>query len=145
MPTGSLTPGMQPSHLRRESSQSSHNDMGNGAMGHNGGRGGYPPQGGRGRGYGQQYQQQQMPYSPNASFRQIPNAPRAGQGMPSPYQQQVRPLAAPFPHSPHQAARSPSLASAHPIQPQNGQMPQPSPQMPQTPYGAYPHMQQAQV
>ena len=119
-------------------------------MGHNGGRNNYSNQGGRARGgYQQGFPQQQMPYSPNPGFRQLPpQAPRGNQGMPSPYQGQ-RPLATPtFQHSPHQVARSPSLANAHPIHPQNGQIPPGNQQMPQTPYGVqgYPaHLQQAQV
>ena len=83
MPTGSHTPGVQSAQLRRESSQQSNSDMANGNMGMNGGRGGYPQQGGRGRNYNQQ-----MPYSPNTQgFRGgPPSAPRGNSGLPpSPY------------------------------------------------------------
>ena len=117
--------------------------MASGGMGPNSNRNAYPPQGGRGKGYPQQFpqQQQQIPYSPGASYRTAPNAPRAGQGMSSPFTNQGgRSLASPFPNSPHQAARSPSLANSQPIIPQSGQMPIQSPQMgqiPGSPYGAY--------
>lgn len=136
MPPGSLTPGMQAQHLRRESSQSSHGDMGNVNMNANNGRGGYPHQGGRGRGFNSQYPQQ-IPYSPNTAFRSVPNQPRGGPNMGQQFQPQGRQLGN-YPHSPHQAARSPALANATPIHPQTGQMPMPSPQMQHSPYGAYP-------
>lgn len=136
MPTGSLTPAMHPSHLRRESSQSSHTDMGNGGMGPNGGRGGYLQHGGRGRGMASQYNQS-MPYSPNTAYRSVPNAPRGGQGGPTPFSNQTNRSLGAYPHSPHQSARSPSLANSQPIHPQPGQMPMPSPGMQQAPYGGF--------
>ncbi|MCJ1390502.1 hypothetical protein MMC18_003362 [Xylographa bjoerkii] len=137
--SGSLTPGLQATHLRRESSQSAHSDMGNANMAPNGGRGGYPQQAGRGRGFTPQYAQQQMPYSPNTTFRTIPNQPRGGQNMNQQYQPQSRAMGSPYPNSPHQAARSPALPNSQPIHPQPGQMlPMPSPGMQHSPYGGYP-------
>ncbi|MCJ1401545.1 hypothetical protein MMC11_004761 [Xylographa trunciseda] len=137
--SGSLTPGLQAAHLRRESSQSAHSDMGNANTAPNGGRGGYPQQAGRGRGFAPQYVQQQMPYSPNTAFRTIPNQPRAGQNMNQQYQSQGRAMGSPYPNSPHQAARSPALPSSQPIHPQPGQMlPMSSPGMQHSPYGGYP-------
>ncbi|KAJ5804876.1 hypothetical protein N7474_010763 [Penicillium riverlandense] len=130
-----LGPG--PQHLRRESSQSTHSDMSN-HMGSGPGRGGYPHQGGRGRGYSQSGYQGQMPYSPGPNFRQTPNQPRGGPNMGPQFHgpNQGRPLA-PFPNSPHQANRSPALANAHPTTPQMNQVPMAHPQMPPQPYGAY--------
>ncbi|MCJ1472737.1 hypothetical protein MMC13_001386 [Lambiella insularis] len=140
MPSGSLTPGLQATHLRREPSQSAHSE-GNTNMGSNGGRGGYPQQASRGRGYGPQYPQhnQQNPNSPNAAFRAIPNQPRSGQSMGQQYQPQGRPLGSPSPHFSHQAARSPAFSNSQPIHSQTGQMaPMPSPGMQHSPYGGYP-------
>ncbi|KAJ6002616.1 hypothetical protein N7451_005163 [Penicillium sp. IBT 35674x] len=133
-----LGPG--PQHLRRESSQSTHSDMSN-HMGGGPGRGGYP-QGGRGRGYSQSGYQGQMPYSPGPSYRQPHNAPRGGPNMGPQFHgpNQGRPLAAPFPNSPHQASRSPALANAHPTTPQMNQVPMAHPQMPPQPYGYGQHM-----
>ncbi|KAJ5673794.1 hypothetical protein N7462_009233 [Penicillium macrosclerotiorum] len=130
-----LGPGSQ--HLRRESSQSTHSDMSN-HMGSGPGRGGYPHQGGRGRGYSQSGYQGQMPYSPGPSFRQTPNQPRGGPNMGPQYHgpNQGRPMP-PFPNSPHQANRSPALASAHPTTPQMNQVPMAHPQMPPQPYTGY--------
>ena len=134
MPSGSLTPGLQAAHLRRESSQSGHSDMSIGAMGPNNGRGAFQQPGGRGRSFNAQYSQQ-VPYSPNAPYRPMPNQPRNGQNIPQ-YQQQGRPLAQQYPHSPHQAARSPAMPSAAPIHPQSGQIPlQSPPQMSHPQYG----------
>lgn len=139
---GPLAPGPQTSHLRRESSQSQHSDMSNHAMGSAVGRGGYPPQGGRGRGGFQgQYSQQQMQasgfFSPNS--RPPPNQPRAGLNIP-PYQGQNRNLA-PFPNSPHQSNRSPVPPNAQLAHPQPGQVPMASPQMGGQPYGySYPYV-----
>ncbi|CAI7588725.1 unnamed protein product [Penicillium manginii] len=130
-----LGPG--PQHLRRESSQSTHSDMSN-HMGSGPGRGGYPHQGGRGRGYSQSGYQGQMPYSPGPNFRQTPNQPRGGPNMGPQFHggpNQARPLA-PFPNSPHQANRSPALANAHPTTPQMNPVPMAG-QMPPQPYGAY--------
>ncbi|KAF6233781.1 hypothetical protein HO173_007993 [Letharia columbiana] len=126
-PQGPLAPGAQPSHLRRESSQSQHSDMSNHAMSP-AGRGGYPPQGGRGRGNFQgQYPQQNMGYMPGSNARPPPSQPRGNQNM-TPYQGQNRSLA-PFPNSPLQSARSPALANSQPAHPQPGQVPMSSPQM----------------
>ncbi|KAJ5133521.1 hypothetical protein N7526_004886 [Penicillium atrosanguineum] len=109
----SLAPlGPGPQHLRRESSQSTHSDMSN-HMGSGPGRGGYPHQGGRGRGYSQSNYQGQ-PYSPGPTFRPTPNQPRGGHNMGPQFHgpNQGRPMG--FPNSPHQANRSPALANAHP-------------------------------
>lgn len=125
-------------HLRRESSQSTHSDHMNSGPG----RTGYPPQGGRGRGYSQSgYQGQQMPYSPNPGFRQTPNQPRGGPNMGPQFHgpNQGRPLA-PYPNSPHQANRSPALANVNPTTPQMNQVPMAHPQMPPQPYGYGQHM-----
>ncbi|KAJ5172501.1 hypothetical protein N7492_005094 [Penicillium capsulatum] len=133
-----LGPG--PQHLRRESSQSTHSDMSN-HMGNGPARGGYPHQGGRGRGYSQSGYQGQMPYSPGPNFRQTPSQPRGGPNMGPQFHghNQGRPLA-PFPNSPHQANRSPALANAHPTTPQMNQVPMAHPQMPPQPYGYNQHM-----
>lgn len=134
VPQGPLAPGAQPSHLRRESSQSQHSDMSTHAM-PPAGRGGYPPQGGRGRGGFQgQYPQQNVGYISGPNARPPPSQPRASQNM-TPYQGSGRSLA-PFPNSPHQGARSPALANSQPAHPQPGQVPMSSPQMGgQQPYG----------
>ena len=103
-------------------------------------RGGYPPQGGRGRGtFGASYGQQ-VPYSPNANpntFRPNSSQSRGGQNMTPSYQQQARGLAPPFPPSPHMNNRSPALPTVQPVHHQQGQLPLPSPLYPQ-PYGVYP-------
>lgn len=110
-------------------------------MGSGPGRGGYPHQGGRGRGYSQSGYQGQMPYSPGPNFRQTPNQPRGGPNMGPQFHapNQGRPLA-PFPNSPHQANRSPALSNAHPTTPQMNQVPMAHPQMPPQPYGYAQHM-----
>ncbi|KAJ5281625.1 hypothetical protein N7478_006997 [Penicillium angulare] len=135
-PQAPLGPG---THLRRESSQSTHSDMSN-HMGSAPGRGGYPHQGGRGRGFSQSGYQGQMQYSPGPNFRQ-PNQPRGGPNMGPQFHgpNQGRPLAAPFPNSPHQANRSPALANAHPTTPQMNSVPMAHPQMPPQ-YGYGQHM-----
>ncbi|KAL2800224.1 hypothetical protein BJX66DRAFT_332365 [Aspergillus keveii] len=133
-----LGPGPQSTHLRRESSQSTHSDISN-HMGSGPGRGGYPYQGGRGRGHSQSSHQGQVPYSPTPNFR-TPNQPRGGHNMGPQYHgpNQGRPMHG-FP-SP-QASRSPALATAHPVTPQMSQVPMTHTQMPPQPYGAYPpHM-----
>ncbi|KAE8383489.1 hypothetical protein BDV26DRAFT_251831 [Aspergillus bertholletiae] len=128
-----LGPGPQSTHLRRESSQSTHSDMSN-HMGSGPGRGGYHHQGGRGRGYSQSNYQGQMAYSPGPTFR-TPNQPRGGMNPQYHAPNQARPMP-PFPNSP-QANRSPALATAHPATPQMSTVPMGPPQ----PYGAYPpHM-----
>ena len=139
---GPLTPGPQPNHLRRESSQSQQSDMSSHGMGPAVGRGGFPPQGSRGRGSFQgPYPQPMTGNYYNSNNRPPPNQPRGGgQNMPA-FQGQGRNLAAPFPNSPHQSSRSPSLASAQPAlnaHPQGGQVPMPNSQMAQPPYG-FPH------
>ncbi|KAL8689479.1 MAG: hypothetical protein Q9218_004860 [Villophora microphyllina] len=124
-----LGPGPQPSHLRRESSQSAHSDVGNPTMGPATNRGGYPQQGGRGRGgYNGQYpHQQQMGYGQAPNFSRTPSQPRGAPNMPSPYPQRQS-LAAPYPNSPHQASRSPNLAHSQPVHhPQPGQVPMSNP------------------
>ncbi|KAL8914128.1 MAG: hypothetical protein Q9172_007157 [Xanthocarpia lactea] len=150
MPQSNLGPGPHSTHLRRESSQSAHSEYGNPGMGPGAGRGGYPPQGGRGRGgYNGQYpqQQQQMGYGQGPNFR-APSQPRSAPNAPSPYPSRQS-LAAPYPNSPHQASRSPALAQSQPVQhaqqhhPQPGQMPMSSSSYM---YGGYaPPMGQSQV
>ena len=139
IPQGLPPTGSQTGHLRRESSQSTHSGFSNQAMGPAQGRGGYPPQAGRGRGsYGAPYSQQ-IPYSPNPnpnSFRPNPNQSRGGQNMNPGYQQRGQSLA-PFPPSPHPVNRSPALPNAQPVHHQQGQMPIGSPMYPQH-YGGYP-------
>src|SRR5256885_729147 len=99
-----LAPNNQSGHLRRESAQSAHSDMGNGGMGP-GPR--YPPQSGRGRAYNQQYpQHQQIGYPPGPTFR-APSQPR-GVGMPPQFQNQGGPIT-PYPNSPHRSSRSPAI------------------------------------
>ncbi|PYH96091.1 hypothetical protein BO71DRAFT_408055 [Aspergillus ellipticus CBS 707.79] len=134
-PQAPLGPGPQSTHLRRESSQSTHSDMSN-HMGSGPGRGGYPHQGGRGRGYSQSSYQGQIPYSPGPNFRSTPSQPRGGPNMAPQFHgpNQGRPLG-PFPNSPHQASRSPALATAHPATPQMNQVPMAHAQMPPQPYG----------
>ncbi|PTU18505.1 hypothetical protein P175DRAFT_0442558 [Aspergillus ochraceoroseus IBT 24754] len=134
-----LGPGPQSTHLRRESSQSTHSDMSN-HMGSGPGRGGYPYQGGRGRGHSQSSHQGQIPYSPTPNFRSTPSQPRGGHNMGPQFHgpNQGRPMPG-FP-SP-QASRSPALANSHPVTPQMSQVPMAHPQMPPQPYGTYPqHM-----
>lgn len=128
----------QASHLRRESSQSAHSDMGGHMPAGPGGpnRPGYQGGGGRGRGYSQSGYQNQMPYSPGPNYRNTPNQPRGGPNMGPQFHNQGRPLAPPFPNSPHQ--RSPAMANAHPVTPQMNQVPMAHPQMP--PYGYNQHM-----
>ncbi|KAI9872039.1 MAG: hypothetical protein M1830_002128, partial [Pleopsidium flavum] len=144
MPQGPLAPGPQPGHLRRESSHSAHSDLSNSGMGPVPSRGGYPPQAGRGRGYGQPYPHQ-MGYPPGPTFRPVPSQPRGAPNMAAQYQGQGRPLA-PYQNSPHQAARSPALTNSHPVTPQMGPVPMANPQMQPQHYGGYPqHMGPPQV
>ncbi|KAL8699852.1 MAG: hypothetical protein Q9201_005767 [Fulgogasparrea decipioides] len=130
IPQSNLGPGPQPSHLRRESSQSAHSELGNTGMGPSANRGGYPQQGGRGRGgYNGQYpHQQQMGYGQGApNFGRTPSQPRGAPSVPSPYPQRG-PLAAPYSNSPHQATRSPNLSHSQPVHhPQPGQVPMSNP------------------
>ncbi|KAL4965705.1 putative eukaryotic translation initiation factor subunit eIF-4F [Aspergillus stella-maris] len=130
-----LGSGPQATHLRRESSQSTHSDMSN-HLGGGPGRGGYYNQGGRGRGHSQSSHQGPVPYSPTPNYR-APNQPRGGHNMGPQFHgaNQGRPLHG-YP-SP-QASRSPALANAQ-LTPQMGQVPMA--QMPPQPYGGYPqHM-----
>lgn len=100
-----LTPSQQPAHLRRESSQSGHSDMGM--------RGGFVPQGGRGRGgYNMQY-----PPSPAQAYRQLPNQ----RGPPNMQPQFQNPGAMGF--SPGRGrGGSPMMMAAQPFVPGQGQM-----------------------
>ncbi|KAL8811541.1 MAG: hypothetical protein Q9223_001637 [Gallowayella weberi] len=150
MSQSNLGPGPQSAHLRRESSQSGHSEYGNPGMGQTPHRGGYPPQGGRGRGgYNGQYSQHpQMGYGQGANLR-APSQPRGAPNAPSPYASRPS-LAAPYASSPHQANRSPALSHSQPVQhppqhyPQGGQMPTSSSSY--MGYGAYPPpMGQSQV
>ncbi|KAI4253702.1 MAG: hypothetical protein LQ352_003539 [Teloschistes flavicans] len=125
-----LGPGPQPSHLRRESSQSTHSDHVNPSIGPAANRGGYSQQGGRGRGgYNGQYpHQQQMGYGQNPNFSRTPSQPRGSSNVPSPYPQRQQSLAAPYSNSPHQATRSPNLPHSQPVHhPQPGQVPMTNP------------------
>ncbi|CRG91374.1 Eukaryotic translation initiation factor 4 gamma [Talaromyces islandicus] len=135
-----LGPGPQATHLRRESSQSAHGDMAGHVPGAPAGpgRGGYPPQGGRGRAYSQSGYQNQMAFSPTPPFRSTQNAPRGGGNMAPQFHgpNQGRPLG-PYPNSPHQAARSPAVQNAHPVTPQMNQPPMAHAQVPGQPYGSY--------
>ncbi|KAI9673437.1 MAG: hypothetical protein M1817_002899 [Caeruleum heppii] len=139
MSQGPLMPGPQEGHIRRESSHSSHSDVGNAGLGMGPGRGGYPPPGGRGRGYGQQYpQHQQMGYPPGPGFRGAPNQPRGGHPMGSQFQGQGGPMG-PYPNSPHRTARSPGLTPSVPGTPNmQQQIPMANSPMQNSHYGAYP-------
>src|SRR5208282_918842 len=97
---GPLAP-QQAGHLRRESSQSAQNDN-QGPSFNQGGRGGFPPQGGRGRGgFNPSFQPQPMGFPPpNGQFRNSQNQGRGG--MNPPFQAQGRQMP-PFPNSQHQA------------------------------------------
>jgi translation initiation factor 4G len=102
--------GPQAPNLRRESSQSSHGEMGNHGIPGGPGRGNYsmqPGRGGRG-GYQPQQYNQQTPFSPQPSYRGQPNQ-RGMQNMPS---FQGRPPH--YPNSPNLAARSPAIMNANP-------------------------------
>lgn len=120
---GPLTPGTQTGHLRRESTHSTQSDVSNQGPAAPG-RGGFQPQGGRGRGgnnFNPQYPHQpQMGFPPNPPpFRNQPNSGRGG--IPPPFQPQGRPMNPPFPNSAHQAARSPALTNSIPGTPNMGQ------------------------
>ena len=114
-PMSQLQFGPQQDHIRRGSSQSVHSDMGNPGLPTGPTRGGYPGQGGRGRGYNQPYQQQ-MSYSPNHTFRPTPS----GRGQQPSFQgrQQMNN----YQGSPSLAARSPAMMNATPGTPQMNQM-----------------------
>jgi translation initiation factor 4G len=136
MNQNNLGPGPQATHLRRESSQSQHSDMGGHIPGGPGGpaRGGY--QGGRGRGYSGSGYQNQMGYSSGPNFRGTPNQ-RGGPQMAAPFHppNHGRPMG--YPSSPHQANRSPAIANANPVTPQMSHVPMQHPQMANQHYGAY--------
>ncbi|KAI9805536.1 MAG: hypothetical protein M1825_000787 [Sarcosagium campestre] len=139
---GPLAPGPQATHLRRESSQSTHSDMSNPSMGP--GRGGFPPQGGRGRGFNQQYSQhQQMAYPPPSNFRGTPVQHRGGPNMGPQFQGQSGGLR--YPDSPHRSNRSPAVTNSQPGTPQMHQVPMANPQIQSAHYGGYPGMGHPQV
>ncbi|PGH16720.1 hypothetical protein AJ79_01593 [Helicocarpus griseus UAMH5409] len=144
VPQGPMGPNPQPTHMRRESSQSQHGDMGNHNMpGGPPGRGGYN-HGGRGRSYGQPHQP--MAYnSPGPNFRSTPNQPRGGPNMGF-HGHNQRSLG-PFPHSsPRNQSRSPALANVNPATPPMSQVPMANPPMQAQHYGGYPpHMGAQQV
>ncbi|KAF2115996.1 hypothetical protein BDV96DRAFT_646163 [Lophiotrema nucula] len=95
----------QAQHLRRESSQSQHSDMGNATMNMNRG---YPPNGGRGRGFNPGYNPQMASNSPRP-YQTVPNHPRGGPGMAPPFQNQGS-----MPRgSPYSVPRSPHISQAH--------------------------------
>ncbi|KAI9886905.1 MAG: hypothetical protein M1823_001274 [Watsoniomyces obsoletus] len=144
MPQGPLGPGPGPhaNHLRRESSHSAHSDMSSSTgMPTGPSRGGYHGRGGRGGGYhnNSYTHQPSMSYShgPGPAFRNVPNPPRGGPVMSSPYPAHQHPNAMrPFADQPHRPPRSPA-----PMAPGT---PQSMPPMPmvgaQTPasYASYP-------
>ena len=99
-PNPNAAPNQPGAHFRRESTHS--------LQGENAGRGGY--QGGRGRGYNPNYNNQ-MGYPPNNQFR---NGPGQGRGMPPAFQPQGRGM--PYPNSP-QPNRSPAPVSSMPNTP----------------------------
>ncbi|KAJ4305049.1 hypothetical protein N0V90_000579 [Kalmusia sp. IMI 367209] len=109
----------QAQHLRRESSQSAHSDMSNQNMSR-----GFPPNGGRGRGFNN-YPQMHPGASPQP-YRALPNQPR-GPNMAPAFQPQMHP------NSPYRANRSPAITPAAIHQQANytgynyGQQPYPQP------------------
>lgn len=107
-PQAPLTPGQQPAHLRRESSQSTHSDMGM--------RGGFVSQGGRGRGNG--YNNMPYPQSPGQGYRQMNNS-RGPPNMPPQYQ---NPQAMGFSPGGRGRGASPMLMQAQPFVPGQPQM-----------------------
>ena len=128
MPHGPhATGGPHSNHLRRESSQSAHADMGNvtmptGPSRTGGGGGGYSTHGGRGRGhhhgsYGPHHPMSS--YLPGPNPRNMPNAARGGSvhshhpySAPPPVGELIRP---PFPNSPHRHSRSPVPMQSIPV------------------------------
>ncbi|KAF2267936.1 hypothetical protein CC78DRAFT_32717 [Lojkania enalia] len=119
----------QAQHLRRESSQSAHGEMGN-PMNR-----GYPPNGGRGRG-GFAPNFQQMGQSPQ-SFRPVPHNPRGGPTMPHQFQNQA-PMTR---NSPYNMPRSPQITPAAMQQQQHLAS---NPGMPYPAYG-HPFPQQVRI
>lgn len=100
-----------PFHTRRDSAVSQHSDMGHhGGQGPN--RGGFPPQGGRGRGYSPSFNSQ-MGYPPNNQYGRGPHNQGRG-GMPS--QGFGRGGMQPYPNSPQPARGSPAMPPAMPGQ-----------------------------
>ncbi|KAI9704529.1 MAG: hypothetical protein M1820_005603 [Bogoriella megaspora] len=121
MQPGSLTPVTQPSHLRRESSQSSHSDMSNLA--------GFQQPGGRGRGsYGPGGYPAHMANSPNQPY----GRPSPAQRPPSLGQYPVQGMPPQFNNNQYRGQSSPHIPQARmhmtgqPMHPQH---------MPPTPYG----------
>lgn len=94
-PNPNAAPTQPGAHYRRESTHS--------VQGDNANRPNFTPQGGRGRGYNPNYNNQ-MGYPPNNQFR---NGPGQGRGMPPAFQPQGRGM--PYPNSP-QSNRSPAPA-----------------------------------
>jgi len=116
---GSLTPGQQAAHLRRESSQSGHSDASAGM----GMRGGFVPPNGRGRGgYMPQYG---AAHSPAQGYRQLSNS-RGPPNMQPQFQGQQQ-MGNSF-----RGRNSPALMHAQPHMPQGMQ------NSPQMHYGGYP-------
>ncbi|KAH8594726.1 hypothetical protein B0O99DRAFT_513255 [Bisporella sp. PMI_857] len=132
IPQGPNTPSTQAGHLRRESSHSAQNDQ-------SAGRGGHPPQGGRGRGAynGQNSYVPQNGFAPTAPPFRTPQ--NAGRGSMAPAFQPGRPIGNPsFQGSPNLANRSPHMQGAVPNTPNMNQaMPMQNQQ-----YGYYPHAMQ---
>ncbi|KAI9828039.1 MAG: hypothetical protein M1832_003566 [Thelocarpon impressellum] len=125
-PQPPLATGPHSSHLRRESSHSTHSDASNTAIppgaGPGPGRGGFPPHGGRGRGYGQPYSQhgQMGGFPAGSGYRPPPNQPRGNMG--GQFQAQGGPMGS-YPNSPHRGTRSPALTHVVPGTPQMQQAP----------------------
>ncbi|KAI9846787.1 MAG: hypothetical protein M1837_003636 [Sclerophora amabilis] len=144
LPQGPVPQGPQPMHLRRESSQSAHGEMNHAGMSPGPGRGGYPPQGGRGRGYGQQYNpHSQMNYQQSPGYRHPPNQARGGSHMGHQFQGQGAPTH--YPNSPHRNSRSPALTHSVPSTPQMQQAQMAGAHMHNQQMGGYPQMGPPQV
>ncbi len=92
-------------------------------------RGNFNPQGGRGRGFSNQYNNNHMNYQNGGQFR---GAPQGRGGMAGQFQGQ-RPMQ-PYANSPQGPARSPALANSVPTTPNMGQA---MPMQPQQQYGGY--------
>jgi len=107
MPLGP-NPIPQAQHLRRESSRSAHSDMSNPNMSNI--NRGFPPNGGRSRGFNNPSYGPQMAHSsPGPAFRQLPNQQRGAQNMPPQFQNHG-PIGQP--NSPFRQNRSPVLTPA---------------------------------
>ena len=92
----------QAQHLRRESSQSGHSDMGNNM------NRGYPPQAGRGRGFPPQHYNPNMANHSPQPYRSMPQQMGGRGGMAPAFQPQ-----GPMPrNSPYQQNRSPAITPA---------------------------------